>query len=611
MELPTAVAEFIGEADSLCAPDSVHLVDGSDAEHEMLLAALESTGTLTRLDPDLRPGSYAARSDPADVARSTRDTYICSERRADAGPLNNWAAPREMKAALSRAFRGCMRGRTMYVVPFCMGPADSPAAKFCVQLTDSPYVVVHLRLTTRMGQPALDRIAAGEDYLKLWHSVGCPLIEENRGTPEYDKARSSWPCNILCRKIVHFPETREVWSFGSGYGGNALLGKKCVALRIASVQGRDEGWFAEHMLIAGITDPTGVKRYIAAAFPSGCGKTNLSMMEAALPGYKVETIGDDIAWLRFDAEGRLRAINPENGFFGVAPGTSSRTNPNAVKTISQNAVFTNVATTSDGDVFWEGMDGPAPPGVTTWLGEADWTPGTTRAAHRNARFAAPLQQCPCLDPAWNDTEGVPIDAIVFGARRDDTMPLVFEAFDWAHGVFLGASMRSNATAASDLTGLVYDPMAMSPFIGYNVKDYFAHWLSLPETAPAGVVPKLPKVFHVNWFLRDKNNQFLWPGFDENARVIAWILDRCAGKVGADTTQVGLTPRPGDINIQGLPGVTETDMRNLLKIDVDRWRQEAAGIREVFETALMNGCDVPVPAALMDELAKLESRLGEK
>ncbi len=609
MDLPGCIAAFVQAARTLCAPAAVHLADGSDAEYEKLLSALESAGTLTRLNDSARPASYAARSDPADVARSTKDTYICSEKRTDAGPLNNWSPPTKMRQILQEAFRGSMRGRTMYVVPFCMGPASSPAAKFCVQVTDSPYVVVHLRLTTRMGRQALARIEAGQEFLELWHSVGCPLIEDNKGTPAYAKARSAWPCNIRDRKIVHFPERRQVWSFGSGYGGNALLGKKCVALRIASVQGRDEGWFAEHMLIAGVTDPRGMKRYVAAAFPSGCGKTNLSMMKAALPGYKVETIGDDIAWLRFDGEGRLRAINPENGFFGVAPGTSSKSNPNAMQTLAKNAVFTNVATTSTGDVYWEGMDGPAPLGVTTWLGDTDWTPDSPlRAAHRNSRFAVPLRQCPCLDSAWDSPEGVPIDAIIFGARRDDTMPLVLEAFDWAHGVFLGASMRSNATAASEITGLVYDPMAMAPFIGYNVKDYFAHWLSLHNTVPEGVVPKMPKVFHVNWFLRDENGKFMWPGFNENARVIAWILDRCAGTVSAKATPIGLVPHSQDINVEGLTGVSKADLDALLSVDQERWRDEAASIREVFESRLMKGCDVPVPTALLDQLDMLERRL---
>jgi phosphoenolpyruvate carboxykinase (GTP) len=606
---------FVEDAVALCKPDAVHLVDGSDAENEMLLGLLEDTGTLVKLNPALRPGCYAGRSDPADVARSMGDTFICSKDKKDAGPINNWMDPAEMKSGLDEMFDGCMRGRTMYITPFCMGPIASPAAKFCVQVTDSPYVVVHLRLTTRMGAAALAKIAYNQpEYVQLWHTVGCPITNDNVGTDEYEKARSSWPCNIPKRKIVHFPETREVWSFGSGYGGNALLGKKCVALRIASVQGRDEGWLAEHMLILGITNPAGVKKYICAAFPSACGKTNLSMLKTSLPGYKVETIGDDIAWLRFDETGQLRAVNPENGFFGVAPGTSPNTNPNAIDTIAKNSIFTNVAVTADKDVYWEGMGVEPSAGMTDWLGNADWTAGGKPAAHPNSRFTTPITQCPCLDSEWDSPEGVPIEAIVFGARRDHTMPLVYESFDWEHGVFVGASMRSNATSAAEQTGVVHDPMAMSPFIGYNVKDYFSHWLSMPDKAAAAVTAAdgeatLPKIFHINWFQRDAEKNFSWPGFNENARVLAWILKRCDGSVDAEESAIGLLPKAGDIDLDGMDGFGEADMAEQLRVDGARWADEAAGVREYFEKDLLDGDAGPVPAPLMQQLAALEARLG--
>jgi len=622
-KFPLSVQEFVSEVFSLCQPTGLHLCDGSGAENTALLQQLEDEGTIIKLDQKLRPGCYAARSDPADVARSMGDTFICSRLEADAGPTNNWRDPTEMKSHLNDRFQGCMKGRTMYIVPFCMGPVDSPAAKFCIQVTDSAYVVVNLRITTRMGSAATTKIIGGAPFLRLRHSVGCPLHESASLHLEHPKARSAWPCNIAERKIVHFPETREVWSFGSGYGGNALLGKKCVALRIASAQGRDEGWLAEHMLILGVTDPTGVKRYVCAAFPSACGKTNLAMLTPSLPGWKVETIGDDIAWLRFDNQGRMRAINPEHGFFGVAPGTSYATNPNAMKTFATNSLFTNVGVTDAGDVYWEGMDELSDSPVTDWKGNPNWTPTQkengkidTKAnpcAHPNSRFTTPLSQCPILDPAWDTPEGVPIDAIIFGGRRDDTQPLVYESFGWEHGTFLGAAMRSNATKAADQKGLVHDPMAMIPFIGYNIKDYFSNWLRMRErgadAAAYGSAVRMPKIFHVNWFGKGEDGQFLWPGFAENMRVLEWILARCGGTASAVDTPIGRIPAPGSLNTAGLENFTEEDLQQLLTVDPALWRAEASAIRKYFTETLMQGDDTPMPAALMQQLEALETRIN--
>ena len=615
------VQAFVQQAAALCMPLRIHVCTGTNAEHQDLLDVLEATGTITKLDQELRPGCYAARSDPKDVARSMADTYICSALQKDAGPTNNWMDPDVMRKALDESFKGSMEGKTMYVVPFCMGPYESPAAKFCVQVTDSPYVVVNLRITTRMGYQAMQKITAGTAFAECWHSVGCPIHERNAGTEAYAQARAAWPCDITRRRIVHFPEARRVMSFGSGYGGNALLGKKCIALRIATVQGRDEGWLAEHMLILGITNPEGAKRYICAAFPSACGKTNLAMLDAslALPGWRVETVGDDIAWLRLDDRGRLRAINPENGFFGVAPGTSVATNPNACKTFATNSLFTNVATTADGDVYWEGL-APLPTcGVTDWLGNPGWRPtlkadgsgevDTTAnpAAHPNSRFTTPLAQCPTVDSAWDSPEGVPIDAIVFGGRRDDTQPLVYETFGWEHGVFVGASMRSNATKAAEQNGLVHDPMANLPFIGCNIKDYFSNWLAMKGRAEAKEAV-LPKVFHVNWFGKGEDGRFLWPGFADNARVLHWILARCDGRAGAIETPIGFLPEPGGIRLDGLEGVSAANMAKLLAVDARLWVQEAQAARTYFTETLMAGDSTPVPDALMDQLADLEDRL---
>ena len=580
------------------------------------LPLLPSTGTIIKLDQTLRPGCYAARSDPNDVARSMGDTFICSLEKKDAGPTNNWMDPREMRSLLQTSFKGSMEGRTMYVVPFCMGPCDSPAAKFCIQVTDSPYVVVNLRITTRMGNAAMSRMVSGVPFIECWHSVGQPIHGRNAGTPDHAVARSPWPCDISRRKIVHFPESREVWSFGSGYGGNALLGKKCVALRIATVQGRDEGWLAEHMLILGITNPEGVKKYICAAFPSACGKTNLAMLAPSLPGWTVETVGDDIAWLRLDASGQMRAINPENGFFGVAPGTSMETNPNACKTFATNSLFTNVGVTDDGDVYWEGMDALPTCGITDWKGNRGWTPTrkangkvdpkANPAAHPNSRFTTPLSQCPIVDDRWDSPEGVPIDAIIFGGRRDDTQPLVYETFDWAHGTFVGAAMRSNATKAAEQTGLVNDPMAMLPFIGCNIKDYFSNWLSMQDKVADPAT--LPKVFHVNWFGKGQDGEFLWPGFAENCRVLEWILARCDDAVGARETPVGLIPEAGGLNIEGLEGVDEAMLEQLLRVDPALWQTEVAAVRAYFTGKLMTDDDTPMPAALMEQLGNLEARI---
>lgn len=614
-ELSPAVLRYITRAYELCQPSDVHLCNGSDDENQALLDLLEENGTVRKLNQKLRPGCYAANSDPADVARSMQDTFICSRTKADAGPTNNWKEPETMRAELETSFSNCMEGRTMYIVPFCMGPVDSPAAKFCIQITDSPYVVVSLRITARMGEEALRHIIDGAPFIQCFHSVGCPIHERNTGTPAYKKARSSWPCNISKRRIVHFPETREVWSFGSGYGGNALLGKKCVALRIASVQGRDEGWLAEHMLILGITNPQGVKRYICAAFPSACGKTNLAMLTPSIPGWKVETIGDDIAWLRIDENGKMRAINPENGFFGVAPGTSMETNANAMHTFARNSLFTNVGVTDDGDIYWEGMDKLPECGITDWKGNKGWTPTrkangkidtkANPAAHPNSRFTAPLSQCPIVDDLWNSPEGVPIDAIIFGARRDDTQPLVYQSFDWNHGTFIGAAMRSNATKAAEQKGLVHDPMANLPFIGCNIKDYFENWLSMTGKTTA---EKLPKIFHVNWFGKNDEGDFIWPGFSENIRVLQWILDRCDGAVGCRETPIGMVPERGGINLDGIDSIDADTVEELLTINKDLWEKEAAAIREFFELKLMEGDSRRMPQKIMDQLNYLEERL---
>ena len=596
---PTSHARLLGWVEEVAErtqPDRVHWCDGSEEEWQHLTDELVKAGTLVRLDPDKKPNSFWCASDPSDVARVEERTYICSREQSDAGPTNNWMDPDQMKAILTASYDGCMRGRTMYVIPFVMGHLDSERPMFGVELTDSAYVAASMRVMTRMGRAVLDRMEELDaNYVRCLHSVGAPLQPGQADVP--------WPCNDT-KYIVHFPEERAIWSYGSGYGGNALLGKKCYALRIASAMARDEGWLAEHMLILKLISPEQRTYYVAAAFPSACGKTNLAMLEPTIPGWKVETLGDDIAWMRFGEDGRLYAVNPEYGLFGVAPGTGWHTNPNAMRTIAKgNSIFTNVALTDDGDIWWEGMSEEPPAHLTDWKGR-DWTPDSGQpSSHPNSRFCTPLTQCPILAPEYDDPEGVPIDAILFGGRRRTTIPLVTEARDWVHGTFLGATLSSETTAAA--TGAVgvvrRDPMAMLPFIGYNAADYFQHWIAVGKEHDAA---KLPRIFYVNWFRRDEDGRFLWPGFGGNSRVLKWVIERIEGRAEAAQTPIGPVPTLASLDLDGLD-VDPADIEAALRVDPNEWRAELPQINEWFARF-----GDKLPAQLWTELDGLKARLGD-